>query len=128
MTELCGTARFVAPEMLGSAYTNKADMWSLGVTFYMMLTKHPLFWGERKEMLKMIKDFRPGWCHEFFDLSEDAQDFVDGLITRDPSSRWSAAEALNRPWLNNPTWQHPAPVLEGVVRSLLRFPRASRLG
>ena len=38
MTQACGSTHYVAPEVLGNSYTLKADLWSLGVISYMLLT------------------------------------------------------------------------------------------
>ena len=46
-----GSAEFMAPEVvetfMGSefSYDKKCDLWSLGVTLYMMLSGHPPFYG-----------------------------------------------------------------------------------
>lgn len=31
LTELCGSPHYLAPEVLGQAYRNECDMWSMGV-------------------------------------------------------------------------------------------------
>ncbi|CDJ48035.1 ULK kinase, putative [Eimeria brunetti] len=36
-TSICGSPRYIAPEVLRRAYTEKCDMWSLGVVVYLML-------------------------------------------------------------------------------------------
>ena len=47
-----GSAEFMAPEVvetfMGGAfsYDKKCDLWSLGVTLYMMLSGHPPFYGK----------------------------------------------------------------------------------
>merc|ERR1719210_1113749 len=45
MTQAYGTLGYMAPEVLSRSYTKLADMWSLGVIVYMMLTGSPLFKG-----------------------------------------------------------------------------------
>ena len=36
--EIAGSLAFMAPEVLGGKYDNKADIWSLGLVFLMILT------------------------------------------------------------------------------------------
>jgi len=40
MDDYCGTLKYMAPEVLnyGYKYTNKCDVWSLGVILYTMLS------------------------------------------------------------------------------------------
>ena len=45
----CGTAYYMAPELLTSSYTKKAckgDIWALGVILYYLLTKYYPFRGK----------------------------------------------------------------------------------
>ncbi|CDJ26814.1 ULK kinase, putative, partial [Eimeria acervulina] len=37
LTAVCGSPRYIAPEVLRRAYTEKCDIWSLGVVVYLML-------------------------------------------------------------------------------------------
>jgi calcium-dependent protein kinase len=45
MSKACGSLHYVAPEVLAHAYTEKADMWSIGVMSHMLLTGSPVFRG-----------------------------------------------------------------------------------
>ena len=38
MHEVVGTSYYIAPEVLAKDYTQKSDLWSLGVIFFMMLS------------------------------------------------------------------------------------------
>ena len=44
MTSTCGTAEYMSPEMLkGEEYSNKVDMWAVGVVTYVVLSGHMPF-------------------------------------------------------------------------------------
>ena len=54
MTEsVCGTPIIMAPQVLnGVSYNHKADVWSLGIVFFELLTGFSPFTGNDKEELK----------------------------------------------------------------------------
>merc|ERR1719382_913544 len=90
MSQACGSIHYVAPEVLAHAYTEKADMWSIGVIVYMLLTGSPPFHGSDDEVLRKIKAGTPHWSSRFQRLSDSAKSFVKGLIVLDPNTRMSA--------------------------------------
>ncbi|XP_050529125.1 death-associated protein kinase 3-like [Daktulosphaira vitifoliae] len=102
--EILGTPDYVAPEILHyEPITLAADMWSLGVTTYALLTGFSPFGGETdQETFCNISNADIDFPDELFeDVSAEAIDFIRKLLVRDPRERLTAKECLKHPWLAN---------------------------
>ena len=83
------------------SYGRAADVWSVGVIAYILLCGSPPFYGASTAAI-----FR-AVAHDPLDLtsppwpgvSEPAKDFVRRLLTRDPSRRPTAVQALRHEWI-----------------------------
>lgn len=98
---LVGSAYFVAPEVLHRDYGPQADIWSLGVCLYIMLTGLTPFWGDTEEdIFRMVLhadiDFD---SHPWPLISRPAKDIVRRMLQRDPAKRPTAAQLLHHAWL-----------------------------
>jgi len=97
-----GTPDFAAPEVLGyDRVTPAADMWSVGVICYVLLSGLSPFMGNSDletmtNVTKAIYDFDD----ESFDpISAEAKDFISKLLIKDPNRRLKPNDCLNHKWL-----------------------------
>jgi calcium-dependent protein kinase len=52
MKTVVGTVWYMAPEVYSKNYSEKCDVWSIGIILYIMLSGYPPFFGESKEEIK----------------------------------------------------------------------------
>jgi len=102
LTSFVGTKFYVAPEVLNHSYTHAADVWSIGILAYELLSAKSPFSGRTDQELfdKIqaccdVKFQSPG----FDDISDDAKDFIRCLLVKDEDSRPTASELLDYPWM-----------------------------
>ena len=99
----CGSPGYVAPEVLNNdGYNCKADIFSAGVIFYVILTGRPLFQGTNAKSL-LINNMKCKYeFNEYYwgRLSEEVKDLVMKMLHKDPEQRISAEEALQHPWFS----------------------------
>jgi len=108
LTGCCGTAPYKAPEMIDRArgYTEKVDIWSMGVTAYLILFGDfpyvPQRNRERYEDAILIGDPAPDYgsgeaqCHR---PSREAIIFISCLLSRSVADRCTAEQALQLPFM-----------------------------
>lgn len=107
-----GTPYFCAREVVtNETYGTKADLWSLGVVAYEMLSgKKPFEGNHTKSVLYAILDGRWGFTGpEWNNISHEAKHFISSLICIDVNKRLSAEQALQHPWILNGGCQQPIP-------------------
>lgn len=97
LTDVVGSAYYVAPEVLHRSYSVEADLWSIGVIAYILLCGSRPFWarsesGVFRSVLKATPNFNDSpWPS----VSAEAKDFVKRLLNKDPRKRMTAAQALS---------------------------------
>ncbi|KAG7363322.1 protein kinase domain containing protein [Nitzschia inconspicua] len=113
LTDTVGTLYSMAPQVLeGSGYDFKADMWSVGVVTYVLLSQTQPFWGptismswpkRRSIMMSLILkcEYAPMKGGRWEDISQYAKEFVGSLLQYDPKDRPTAAEALECKWIQS---------------------------
>uniref|UniRef100_A0A7S3GC72 non-specific serine/threonine protein kinase n=1 Tax=Palpitomonas bilix TaxID=652834 RepID=A0A7S3GC72_9EUKA len=85
----CGTAEYMAPELLTSGkYGKAADLWSVGVLLYEMLTGKVPFHAVNRKAL--YENTLRGDLHFPHFVSPDAKELLKGLLLKDPEDRLGA--------------------------------------
>uniref|UniRef100_A0A669C037 non-specific serine/threonine protein kinase n=1 Tax=Oreochromis niloticus TaxID=8128 RepID=A0A669C037_ORENI len=97
-----GTPEFVAPEVVNYEPLGlEADMWSVGVITYILLSGASPFLGDNKqETLANVSAVDYTFDEEFFSsTSMLAKDFIARLLVKDPKKRMTIQDSLQHPWI-----------------------------
>lgn len=101
------TTLYTAPEvLLSSEYDPSADMWSLGVIIYTLLSGCPPFadriHGSGFRSAILIVEGKYSFPSPFWDqISEHAKDLISKLLIIEPSQRLTAEQVLAHEWIVN---------------------------
>lgn len=87
-----GTAMYVAPEVLRQNYGSQADLWSLGICLYVLLTGVlPFDSDEDDQIFKMVANGKVQFSEEKWrNISPEAKHLVAKLLVKDPTRRITA--------------------------------------
>eukprot|EP00928_Gymnodinium_smaydae_P039821 TRINITY_DN27122_c0_g1_i1.p1 TRINITY_DN27122_c0_g1~~TRINITY_DN27122_c0_g1_i1.p1 ORF type:complete len:542 (-),score=129.99 TRINITY_DN27122_c0_g1_i1:131-1756(-) len=99
-----GTAVYTAPEVFRSLhYSEKCDMWSLGVVIFMLLAGTAPFpdgvAAKVKRRARIELDDERFSKTKWKRVTPSGQDFVRKLLQEDPSTRPSALQCFSHPWI-----------------------------
>lgn len=100
---IVGTPYWMAPEVIqeGQSYTNKADIWSLGITFYEMVTGNPPYSDqEAMRAMMLITSSRPPRL-EGPKYTPALKDLVALCLDEVPDARPGASELLKHRFIKN---------------------------
>nr|XP_046471274.1 obscurin isoform X8 [Neodiprion pinetum] len=102
MTLAYGMPEYVAPEVANNeGVSYGADMWSLGIITYILLSGNSPFRGiNDRETLTRIKEGRWEFDDRWSHISEDGRDFIRKLLVYQSDGRMDVSTALRHPWLN----------------------------
>jgi serine/threonine-protein kinase len=89
-----GTPAYLAPEAIsGAAITPAGDIFSLGVTFYQLLTGQKVFYAEHfSDSLKKVLSYHPQPLAQWRDdVPPELDKLILRMLEKQPSKRWSSA-------------------------------------
>nr|AGM32441.1 CAMK family protein kinase [Coptotermes formosanus] len=99
---ICGTPGYLSPELVGGGsqgHSYSVDIWALGVCTFLMLTgTQPFQAADKKQTFQRISnvDYRwPDACN----VSDNARNFVDSIMQKDPMLRPSISQLMQHPFL-----------------------------
>lgn len=103
MTERLGTPAYCAPEVIcGAPYNEKADIWSLGIIAYSLMTDTLPFNGSSiEELFKAVCSEDPpieGYFKQ--PMSPSFMNFIKETLTKDPKRRPNADALVKHPWIS----------------------------
>ncbi|XP_043484475.1 ovarian-specific serine/threonine-protein kinase Lok-like [Leptopilina heterotoma] len=139
MKTFCGTMMYVAPEILlthgRGAYTNKVDVWSLGVILYTCLSALTPF-NNNNPRISLYEQITQGLYNfpqsRFANVDEKAKDLIKCMMTLDPKKRLTIDQVIKHKWLCDSTMkttvldlfrvsgdnQNYAPFLENQMKNM----------
>mmetsp|Transcript_41038 Transcript_41038/g.73769 ORF Transcript_41038/g.73769 Transcript_41038/m.73769 type:complete len:265 (-) Transcript_41038:261-1055(-) len=103
--ETCGTPMFAAPELMDASreaeYGTAVDCWAAGVVLHSMLVGSPPFEPtDPQALLDSILHSEVSFEGGPWDsVSLDAKHLLAGLLNKDKTTRATASDALEHPWL-----------------------------
>uniref|UniRef100_A0A7N0V4L3 non-specific serine/threonine protein kinase n=1 Tax=Kalanchoe fedtschenkoi TaxID=63787 RepID=A0A7N0V4L3_KALFE len=106
---IVGTPDYLAPEiLLGMGHGATADWWSVGVILFELLVGLPPFNAEHpQQIFDNIMNRDIPWPSEPEELSYEAKDLIEKLLTENPVQRLGAtgaAEVKKHPFFKNINW------------------------
>lgn len=111
-SSFCGTPYYLAPELWErKRYSKKADMWSLGVILYELLTLNRPFKGpsQREIMQQVLRgQYDPFLCN----VSRTMKSLLDSLLSKNPASRPTTGQLLNTEFM-----KYVANLFEEIVQN-----------
>lgn len=97
-----GSPLFMAPEVSEGKYTEKCDVWSLGVLMYVLLScRLPFSGNELAEVLLQSKQCDLALGSDFWSTtSADAKDLLQSMIAVSTKERISCQQVLSHEWFS----------------------------
>ena len=100
---ILGTPYYMAPEVLKGDYNEKCDIWSIGaITYYLITGTEPFKGDTSNQIFSRILYTEPDYSpSKFWNTSSVLLNFLKQCLSKEPSTRPTAMEALKHPWFEN---------------------------
>ena len=104
--EMCnepyGTLSYVAPEVIiGEPYNKQVDLFSVGVITYLLLSGQLPFnhKNSETEIARLTIEEQPSFkSKDWKKVSNEAIEFINGLLNKDPAKRFTIKDAIQHKW------------------------------
>ena len=85
LNEVAGTPLYMAPEVIQGSYGKEADMWSLGVLLFTLVSGYlPFYAKSTNEVFAKIKQCKWTFPSVFNKVSPECKDLITKLLVSDP--------------------------------------------
>ena len=89
---MVGTIYYLAPEVIKEHYDYRADIWSLGICYYEMLTKFPPFYSKNtKKVTERILENEIIFSKDF---PKNSKENISKMLVKNPDKRCSLQDIL----------------------------------
>jgi len=126
----CGTPDYVAPEVLEcKPYDMAVDIWSVGVITYILLCGYtPFYANTHQELFQKITNLEYDFpSPEWDSISNNAKDFIQKLLVKDPNKRLNAEQCIQHPWMTQQHEETPKlPRLDSALVSLKDYSKTRK--
>lgn len=97
-----GTPLYMAPELIRhQKYTEKVDVWSLGIIAYQLLSGKTPFDGKNIKKINQNIIYKELTFpdKQWANISDNAKDFITQCLDRDQKTRPSIEHLFDHPWI-----------------------------
>ena len=93
-----GTIYYVSPEVIMGEYSQKCDIWSIGIILCILLTGEPPFNGPNDTVIySKIRQYKFSFSEKWKYISNEAKDLLSHMLVPE-NMRYNAEEVLAHPW------------------------------